>query len=31
MILSSGAYAVSYMTRGFNGYGPLPHTCLRAG
>ncbi|WBB64375.1 alanine racemase [Streptomyces sp. WMMC500] len=30
-ILSSGAYAVSYMTRGFNGYGPLPHTCLRAG
>jgi ornithine decarboxylase len=24
-ILSSGAYSVSYMTRGFNGFDPLPH------
>ncbi|MFD7706333.1 type III PLP-dependent enzyme [Streptomyces sp. NPDC059785] len=28
-VLSSGAYAVSYMTRGFNGFGPLPYTCVR--
>lgn len=27
-ILSSGAYAVSYTTRGFNGFDPLPYTCL---
>jgi ornithine decarboxylase len=29
-VLSSGAYAVSYMTQGFNGFGPLPWTCVRA-
>ncbi|WP_328436498.1 type III PLP-dependent enzyme [Streptomyces sp. NBC_00444] len=29
-ILSAGAYATSYMTQGFNGFGPLPHT-LTAG
>ncbi|WP_335978824.1 type III PLP-dependent enzyme [Streptomyces sp. CA2R106] len=28
-VLSSGAYAVSYMTQGFNGFGPLPWTCVR--
>jgi ornithine decarboxylase len=28
-VLSSGAYAVSYMTQGFNGFGPLPRTCVR--
>ncbi|WP_241968183.1 type III PLP-dependent enzyme [Streptomyces sp. ICBB 8177] len=27
-ILASGAYATSYMTRGFNGFSPLPHVCL---
>lgn len=27
-ILSCGAYAVSYMTQGFNGFGPLPHSCI---
>ena len=27
-ILSSGAYAVSYTTQGFNGFSPLPHSCL---
>ncbi|MEV1022034.1 type III PLP-dependent enzyme [Streptomyces sp. NPDC050264] len=27
-VLSSGAYAASYMTRGFNGFAPLPHTCV---
>lgn len=27
-ILSSGAYAVSYTTQGFNGFRPLPHSCL---
>ncbi|WP_428956404.1 type III PLP-dependent enzyme [Streptomyces sp. cg35] len=26
--LASGAYAASYMTRGFNGFAPLPHTCV---
>ncbi|MGW0759251.1 type III PLP-dependent enzyme [Streptomyces sp. NPDC002814] len=26
-VLSSGAYAISYMTRGFNGFDPLPYTC----
>lgn len=26
--LSSGAYATSYMTRGFNGFAPLPHSCV---
>ncbi|MFF2330625.1 MULTISPECIES: type III PLP-dependent enzyme [unclassified Streptomyces] len=26
-ILSAGAYATSYMTRGFNGFDPLPYTC----
>ncbi|KDN82323.1 type III PLP-dependent enzyme [Kitasatospora cheerisanensis] len=28
-ILSTGAYAVSYLTQGFNGFTPLPHTVLR--
>lgn len=28
-VLSSGAYAVSYMTQGFNGFSPLPLTCVR--
>ncbi|MET7451302.1 type III PLP-dependent enzyme [Streptomyces sp. NPDC005574] len=28
-ILSAGAYATSYMTQGFNGFGPLPYTCVR--
>jgi ornithine decarboxylase len=28
-IRSCGAYATSYMTQGFNGFGPLPHTVLR--
>ncbi|WP_405591402.1 type III PLP-dependent enzyme [Streptomyces sp. NBC_01190] len=27
-VLSSGAYAISYMTRGFNGFSPLPYSCL---
>lgn len=26
-VRSSGAYAASYMTRGFNGFAPLPHHC----
>ena len=30
-VLSSGAYAVSYMTQGFNGFDPLPYTCVRRG
>ncbi|GAA2099818.1 type III PLP-dependent enzyme [Kitasatospora saccharophila] len=30
-ILSSGAYAVSYLTQGFNGFDPLPYTVLPAG
>ncbi|MFJ7629582.1 GNAT family N-acetyltransferase [Streptomyces sp. NPDC097595] len=29
-IRSAGAYAVSYTTRGFNGYEPLPHVAVRA-
>ncbi|MFC4034858.1 type III PLP-dependent enzyme [Streptomyces polygonati] len=29
-VLSSGAYAVSYMTQGFNGFSPLPFTCVRS-
>ncbi|MER7708398.1 type III PLP-dependent enzyme [Kitasatospora sp. NPDC097605] len=29
-ILSCGAYATSYTTRGFNGFPPLPHSCVRA-
>jgi ornithine decarboxylase len=28
-VLSSGAYAISYMTQGFNGFSPLPYTCMR--
>lgn len=28
-VLSSGAYAVSYMTQGFNGFSPLPCRCVR--
>ncbi|GAA3716909.1 type III PLP-dependent enzyme [Streptomyces tremellae] len=27
-VMSSGAYATSYMTQGFNGFAPLPYTCL---
>ncbi|MFI1583617.1 type III PLP-dependent enzyme [Embleya sp. NPDC020630] len=27
-ILSSGAYATSYTTQGFNGFAPLPYTCV---
>jgi ornithine decarboxylase len=27
-VLSSGAYAMSYMTQGFNGFSPLPYTCI---
>ena len=27
-IFSCGAYAISYMTQGFNGFGPLPYTCI---
>ncbi|WP_399082594.1 type III PLP-dependent enzyme [Streptomyces sp. BBFR2] len=27
-ILSTGAYALSYMTRQFNGFDPLPYTCV---
>jgi ornithine decarboxylase len=30
-ILSAGAYATSYMTQGFNGYGPLPYTTTGGG
>ncbi|MEU3497451.1 type III PLP-dependent enzyme [Kitasatospora cineracea] len=30
-ILSTGAYAVSYLTQGFNGFDPLPYTVLPAG
>ncbi|CAL2070880.1 MULTISPECIES: type III PLP-dependent enzyme [Streptomyces] len=29
-ILSAGAYATSYTTGGFNGFGPLPCVCVRA-
>lgn len=29
-ILSAGAYATSYMTQAFNGFGPLPHTVTPA-
>ncbi|PYC72071.1 ornithine decarboxylase [Streptomyces tateyamensis] len=29
-VLSSGAYATSYTTRGFNGFGPLPELCVPA-
>jgi ornithine decarboxylase len=28
-VLSSGAYSVSYMTQGFNGFAPLPTLCVR--
>ncbi|MBW8796790.1 MAG: type III PLP-dependent enzyme [Streptomyces sp.] len=27
-VLSSGAYALSYMTQGFNGFAPLSYTCV---
>jgi ornithine decarboxylase len=27
-VLSSGAYALGYMTQGFNGFRPLPYTCV---
>ncbi|MFE9735248.1 type III PLP-dependent enzyme [Streptomyces sp. NPDC005863] len=27
-VLSCGAYATSYMTQGFNGFGPLPYVCV---
>ncbi|MFF4551065.1 type III PLP-dependent enzyme [Streptomyces sp. NPDC001406] len=30
-VLSSGAYAISYTTRGFNGFAPLPYTCTGGG
>lgn len=30
-VMSAGAYAVSYMTQGFNGFDPLPYTCVRTG
>jgi ornithine decarboxylase len=28
-VLSSGAYAISYLAQGFNGFAPLPYTCVR--
>lgn len=30
-VLSCGAYATSYVTQGFNGFSPLPYTCIREG
>ncbi|MFB6892704.1 type III PLP-dependent enzyme [Kitasatospora sp. NPDC056327] len=30
-ILSCGAYASAYTTRGFNGFPPLPYSCVRSG
>ncbi|GAA2430272.1 type III PLP-dependent enzyme [Streptomyces pulveraceus] len=30
-ILSGGAYATGYMTQGFNGFDPLPYTCVDGG
>lgn len=30
-ILTAGAYSVSYLTRGFNGFPPLPHRAVRGG
>ncbi|MFE6665184.1 type III PLP-dependent enzyme [Streptomyces sp. NPDC057697] len=30
-VLSSGAYATGYMTQGFNGFDPLPYTCVDGG
>jgi ornithine decarboxylase len=30
-VLSCGAYAISYMTQGFNGFAPLPYLCVRSG
>jgi ornithine decarboxylase len=30
-VLSCGAYATSYMTQGFNGFDPLPYTCVSGG
>ncbi|WP_030776238.1 type III PLP-dependent enzyme [Streptomyces sp. NRRL S-920] len=30
-VLSCGAYATSYMTRGFNGFSPLPYTWIDGG
>ncbi|MFF8194822.1 type III PLP-dependent enzyme [Streptomyces bobili] len=30
-VLSAGAYAVSYLTQGFNGFRPLPHSTTRGG
>jgi len=30
-VLSSGAYAISYMTQGFNGFAPLPYTWANEG
>ncbi|MCF3961901.1 type III PLP-dependent enzyme [Streptomyces fuscigenes] len=29
-VVSCGAYATSYMTQGFNGFSPLPYTCVDA-
>ncbi|MFF3956285.1 type III PLP-dependent enzyme [Streptomyces sp. NPDC001890] len=28
-VLSTGAYATGYMTQGFNGFDPLPYTCVQ--
>ena len=30
-VLASGAYAISYTTQGFNGFAPLPYTCVGGG
>ncbi|MFB7619798.1 type III PLP-dependent enzyme [Kitasatospora sp. NPDC056181] len=30
-IFSCGAYATAYTTQGFNGFQPLPYTCIRGG
>ncbi|WP_046729362.1 type III PLP-dependent enzyme [Streptomyces humi] len=30
-ILATGAYAISYTTQGFNGFAPLPYTCVGEG
>jgi ornithine decarboxylase len=30
-VLSSGAYAISYTTQGFNGFDPLPYVCTGGG
>ncbi|WP_150136067.1 type III PLP-dependent enzyme [Streptomyces hyaluromycini] len=30
-VLAGGAYAISYTTQGFNGFAPLPYTCVDGG